>query len=518
MTDSKQLKYKIDNWREKTNLILLYPEYDTIDELEDDWNKFQALTLDEQKVSDEQSVTIYGITNTKHYDLLLSKLNTQVNAENAINNLYYTIQYDQGILDDSSSSIQESVILSDETEYKMNTYILENNPDVINTNISYPYYTPNEIERYLSKFDNIVLPLKESLFINKWKYTYSEGFNTGDFTKVKELANTRKAKITEIKNNSELNKDIKNKMLLSLGCNYSLPLSNQDKRLKSIIQKIYNNIRVYDTSNIPSNASNVKHYDDFIKSINLWIVYDNDTNSIASYSSIPQYPNRNINLYCTQIKNNNKFSGKVYSSKYPNIKMTVASIIGYDTPAKVFKVFSGPYNNFDANKCLGLNTLYELNKKQQSSSLTESTIFNESLTNEFPVEFNKDGDLLISKGTKIDYEGEYSRTHLALKLYRSNNNIIGMKYCICKLWYLNIKLEEKIHNVKTSSSEKKEAEKARSKIVNDITEYSKLILKKDPTFDIIKTYQDSPFNNEKLVVHTSTIAHTIDWIKRIFTL
>ena len=90
-----------------------------------------------------------------------------------------------------------------------------------------------------------------------------------------------------------------------------------------------------------------------------------------------------------------------------------------------------------------------------------------------------------------------------------------MKYCICKLWYLNIKLEEKIHDKSTTIEEKKKAEKARSKIVNDITKYSQIVLKKDPNFDIIKTYQNSPFNDDKIRIPTSTLDHTIEWIKRL---
>ena len=57
--------------------------------------------------------------------------------------------------------------------------------------------------------------------------------------------------------------------------------------------------------------------------------------------------------------------------------------------------------------------------------------------------------------------------------------------------------------------EKKKAEKARSKIVNDITKYSQIVLKKDPNFDIIKSYQNSPFNDDKIRIPTSTLDHTL---------
>lgn len=189
-----------------------------------------------------------------------------------------------------------------------------------------------------------------------------------------------------------------------------------------------------------------------------------------------------------------------------------------DIPIHLFlyKIYIGGFREF-----FSLNNRYKyfryyLDKKMMKIPF-KSTILEAVMTNEFPVEFNKDGDLLISKGRRINFEGEYSRTHLALKMYEKNKNTTGMKYCICKLWYMNILLEEKIHDRKTKPTEIRTLNKARSKILNDINKYSEIVLKEEPDFDIIKTYQDSPFNNDKIKFSNYTLGHAYDWIKKLLT-
>ena len=342
-------------------------------------------------------------------------------------------------------------------------------------------------------------------------------------------------KVEEI-NDSNLDKDIKNKTLLNLGCNYSLPISKdslvkQSERVKNAISSLYSNIRIYtvnDTeASVQDDHKDKSSFYGFLRNMGLWIINDKTLSTITiSFSRfIPSYNDENykndiVDIYCVRLPESCELIRNQGENKYSStiaLKYLLASFINtFDKTIPIFKVFSGKYKKFNED-CLGLYILYCLyTDKNYTSSLESTNIFSEAnTTNEFPVEFNKDGDLLISKGRKIDFEGEYSRTHLALKIYEKNNNIVGMKYCICKLWYLNTKLEEKIHDKKTTIEEKKKAEKARSKIVNDITKYSQIVLKKDPNFDIIKSYQNSPFNDDKIRIPTSTLDHTLEWIKRI---
>lgn len=551
------LDKQVKNWRLDSNIVLLYPKYENISDLEMDWDKFIAMNKDLQNDSDEKSIELFGNTNQDRYEIMLHKFYDEDSIDNnefqfnkdkhdvdqEVDDLYFTINFDKDryfYRKYMSASIQESInefIPSEDYISKIESRILDDNPDIIDESVIYPYYTPKEIEYYDKKyFKNVKLPLKESLFVSKWKKAYNEGFETGDFDKLKVLNNEWKNKVEEI-NSSGLNKDIKNKALLNLGCNYSLPISNyslvkQSERVKNAISSMYTNIRIYTVNDTEESIEDNRRYEDerfndFVTSMGLWIVDNKSFNriTVSFYRTIPYYGandmDNTVDIYCARLPEWHELVKNHDGSRYPStvtLKYLLASLVNnFNKSISIFKVFSGEYRKFTKD-CLGLHILYHLYKDRNNimPSVESSDIFSEAnTTNEFPVEFNKDGDLLISKGRKIDFEGEYSRTHLALKIYEKNNNIVGMKYCICKLWYLNTKLEEKIHDKKTTIEEKKKAEKARSKIVNDITKYSQIVLKKDPNFDIIKSYQNSPFNDDKIRIPTSTLDHTLEWIKRI---
>ena len=550
------LDKQVKNWRLDSNIVLLYPKYENISDLEMDWDKFIAMNKDLQNDSDEKSIELFGNTNQDRYEIMLHKFydedsidknefqfnKDKHDIDQEVDDLYFTINFDKDryfYRKYMSASIQESInefTPSEDYISNIESRILDDNPDIIDESIIYPYYTPKEIEYYDKKyFKDVKLPLKESLFVSKWKKAYNEGFETGDFDKLKVLNIEWKDKVEEI-NDSNLDKDIKNKTLLNLGCNYFLPVSKdslvkQSERVKNAISSLYNNIRIYTVNDTEASVQD-DHKDkscfyDFLRNMGLWIINDKTLSTITiSFSRfIPSYNDENykndiVDIYCVRLPESCELIRNQGENKYSStiaLKYLLASFINtFDKTISIFKVFSGKYKKFDED-CLGLHILYRLyTNRNDMPSLESTNIFSEAnTTNEFPVEFNKDGDLLISKGRKIDFEGEYSRTHLALKIYEKNNNIVGMKYCICKLWYLNTKLEEKIHDKKTTIEEKKKAEKARSKIVNDITKYSQIVLKKDPNFDIIKSYQNSPFNDDKIRIPTSTLDHTLEWIKRI---
>lgn len=552
------LDKQVETWRLDSNIVLLYPKYENISDLEMDWDKFIAMNKDLQNDSDEKSIELFGNTNQDRYELMLHNFYNKDSVDNnefqfnkdkhdidqEVDDLYFTINFDKDryfYRRYISASIQESIneiTPSEDYISNLESKLLDNNPDIIDESVIYPYYTPKEIEYYDKKyFNDVKLPLKESLYIAKWKKAYREGFETGNFDKLKALNNEWKDKVEEI-NDSNLNKDIKNKTLLNLGCNYSLPISKdslvkQSERVKNAISSLYSNIRIYtvnDTeASVQDDHKDKSSFYDFLRNMGLWIINDKTLSTITiSFSRfIPSYNDENykndiVDIYCVRLPESCELIRNQGENKYSStiaLKYLLASFINtFDKTISIFKIFSGKYKKFNED-CLGLHILYRLyTDRNDMPSLESTNIFSEAnTTNEFPVEFNKDGDLLISKGRKIDFEGEYSRTHLALKIYEKNNNIVGMKYCICKLWYLNTKLEEKIHDKKTTIVEKKKAEKARSKIVNDITKYSQIVLKKDPDFDIIKSYQNSPFNDDKIRIPTSTLDHTIEWIKRILT-
>lgn len=540
---------QVKEWRLDSNIVLLFPSYENMSDLEIDWDKFISMNKELQNDSDEKSLEIFGNTNKERYEIMLhqfydndsvDKTEFRFNKSNHTydddaNNLQFIMNYDRDryFYLKYSSYVQEALNdfnLSEEAREEIEYKIFENNPDFIDESVNYPYYIPEEIECYDKKFKDVKLPIKESLFIDNWKKVYTEAFETGNFSKLRDMEPEWKNNIAKAQSNTRLSPDAKNKILLNLGCNYALPINTNKHidRVPNIIRDIHSQIRVYDANaNEPTVCNSyTDEYREFLDSLNFWVVVNTATRSVTAYpinahkfeETISKHTNKPVYIYCTSIPESKAAAFAnifmIPENNVLDIKLLVSSITKIASPIKLFKVFDGNADSFNVN-CYGLLLLHHLYKSKSSVAEAASLFTEANTTNEFPVEFNQDGDLLISKGRKIDFEGEYSRTHLALKIYEKNGNIVGMKYCICKLWYLNIKLEEKIHDKNTSPEEKKKAEKARSKIVNDITKYSQIILKKDPNFDIIKTYQNSPFNDDKIRVPTSTLNHTVEWIKRL---
>ena len=201
--------------------------------------------------------------------------------------------------------------------------------------------------------------------------------------------------------------------------------------------------------------------------------------------------------------------------------------------------FDIPYNTEIVSPSVVVNSFVEsllksahmYNSGEKKMYLVHEGIVNETLNivdanftylpilevKDLPVEFDDDGNLLISKGKNIDFDGEYSRCHLALKQYQTAKAIDGMKYCMTKLWYMNIILEESIHSTKSKPKLKK-LNTVRAKIMGDIKTYLPIILKLDPKFDILKEYNNSPFSENKLRIKHSTIKYTVELFKRLISL
>lgn len=184
--------------------------------------------------------------------------------------------------------------------------------------------------------------------------------------------------------------------------------------------------------------------------------------------------------------------------------------------AKVLKVYQGPPKKYNGDKVR--NFVLTMNDKsfysEAQQSLINKTIFGISEAKDLPIQFDDDGNLLIDKGENLDFEAEYSKCHLAMKNYEKAGNVEGMKYCLCKLWYLNGVLEEKIHKEK-DAKKRQEYYKVRARILGDITRYMKIVQKKDPNFDMLKEYENSPFADNKVRIRRSTLYYTIDLIKKV---
>jgi len=90
-----------------------------------------------------------------------------------------------------------------------------------------------------------------------------------------------------------------------------------------------------------------------------------------------------------------------------------------------------------------INTLLYIDEKKNILSESSKYIYEQFISpfiniepiyevKQFPVKFDKDGNLFISKIKDMDYKEEYSKSHNLLLTYRDTNNIEGIKYELSK--------------------------------------------------------------------------------------
>ena len=173
----------------------------------------------------------------------------------------------------------------------------------------------------------------------------------------------------------------------------------------------------------------------------------------------------------------------------------------------IYKIYEGKMSNFNQIKH------EKIVNKLLNTYINESSIITE--VKEFPVQFDKDGNLLIKKINKLDYEQEYYKSHKLLEVYRRTDNLEGMKYELSKLWFILTILEDKIYNKKVSEENKQSFTKTRAKILNDFKSGLSYISNKDKTFNFIEYYNETPFSDAVYKIRKNTVLVTIDLLKSI---
>ena len=88
---------RIYDWRLGGNLVLLYSDYDTRAELEEDYRLFMDMELEYQRKSNDESIRIFGKTNEERYHEMLHKFN--VRPENEL------IEVDRPVVNDEDAII-----------------------------------------------------------------------------------------------------------------------------------------------------------------------------------------------------------------------------------------------------------------------------------------------------------------------------------------------------------------------------------------------------------------------------
>lgn len=131
----------------------------------------------------------------------------------------------------------------------------------------------------------------------------------------------------------------------------------------------------------------------------------------------------------------------------------------------------------------------------------------------FPLQFDKDGDLIYTKDPgEIDYAKEWKKSHDLLKEYDKMKNIESMKYELCRMWLIANNLE---YYRGTKFGDMKRMRDTRALALNDFKKYIKVVMKYDKSFNFGRYYEASPFNQNTLRIHKSTLDYSMEYIKKL---
>ena len=199
---SKQTKEDIDyqlvaSWRSENNdFPLLYPHYETLDELETDMNAFKALPIDIQIMIDDRSRVFFGHGNAYRYKLLKHNLlvedsqklilyqkepKTKLKEIDPINAMMMLREFATNKHDDSIDALLYSIPVLEAMNYKQDEDKLNFDKEAIREEVADNYYTFNTPFRAIdnlpdllpSEIDTICSEMEMPRGWGKWKAEYN---------------------------------------------------------------------------------------------------------------------------------------------------------------------------------------------------------------------------------------------------------------------------------------------------------------------------------------------------------
>lgn len=228
--------------------------------------------------------------------------------------------------------------------------------------------------------------------------------------------------------------------------------------------------------------------------------------------------NLNNSMICSQFVDsilkmaNINITGKDSSKVVPNDFYKAST-----TNGKIYKVFDGFIKDFNSKKIIRYaNNMAKKVKpysENEISNLLADYTYGSIIEFKLPVEFNKEGDLLLTNRF-VDFDSEYAASHKLLVEYEKAGNIEGMKYELARLYYMNYILERRLYHNKYLKNKEKNI-KTRARVLNDFKKYIKVIMNKDPMFNFAEYYEKSIFYPHTVEVTSSTMMYMKDIIKHI---
>ena len=586
----------VNDWEEDSGIPILGDDFETLSQLNMDYDTIQALSDDEREISDIMSVSLYGETNEKrYYKMLTNFLKQDLPKE--------PIEYD-GLREDTNNLLSPAYIL-EETDYSLNILfskddIVYNADPFIDKKINVLFVTgmsgagKTTISKEWSKLTGAsVISLDD--FTNwgsKWRYYNSTGksewfphaldmYFKKKFKSLKEYEDyigitTRDNRkyykaLTEmcnwfVKHSSKTNRFIIEGvqvpvvfLLDSTLYKKSAILLKNTSLLSSFVRRIQRDKYSF-IKNLPHYLNlyfdwycSQNEFRNQLKAIDSLSYYGNSIVSKLPTTGVYSTLDASVNESTMEVLKNNMVSNSLVDVDYEINDMpffTPYEIDAYgifdgEIPSGVFEILKEWFNEYKrvfSNKAISEKFIflnkYRINLLKDMHNLDESSILacgwipdiefsntnrmkaNKRINSlikeakEFPVEFNKNGDLIL-RLKNIDYEEEYQKSHKLLKEYDSRKNIDGMKYELARLWYINNNLEAKIFSTKKDNRSKEV--RLRARVLSDFNKYLKIVLKEDNRFNFTEYFERSPYSDKAIKIHSSTLDYSIQYIKKLFT-
>ena len=129
----------------------------------------------------------------------------------------------------------------------------------------------------------------------------------------------------------------------------------------------------------------------------------------------------------------------------------------------------------------------------------------------FPVQFDKEGNLILKNIKKLDFEQEYANSHRLLKEYEKTDSYDPMKFELAKMQFFITLLEKRIF--KNGKSNSINELKVRARFLNDFKKYLKIISTNEPSFNFTEYYEQTPFNDALIKVDKDTLKYGFKALK-----
>lgn len=464
------VKSEVDYFNRGGNQQVIYDPKD-LNDLEDQYNKYNSLHHDEKQISDDKSIALFGKSNEDRYRAIKSKfLNRRIDSK------YLNLVESSGLV-------------------RFNLLSLEN----------------------IEKAKNAQISLEDADF--KFKEIKKWSLNTGiyimvpcqDTSQLNDLYNKFSSMPKILKRISDW------KLLENIGCNNESFYNFQKSIMEShsaahfyplpLIESVQMEEAEFPATNLPLDIPFYSPYE--LKSFI-------DNKPLASKSIIDKDKINDWLKEYTKIYNGKKFNRQklvewVSTIRNLTFKLYEQQVDDSDNVIKesLLELGWNPYLEFT------IDNRTRAYKRVKSIKVNETVQELLKESKDLPVQFDNYGNLLITKPEKVDIDKEYFESHRLLKSYKDSKNIDGIKFELCRLWYLNTIAENKIYTKKLDKDELKAVNTSRARILNDFNKYIKIVLKEDKNFNFNNFYAKSKFDDKQIRVNRSTLKYSYEYIKKV---